>query len=133
MADFVTDTHALVWYLRGDTRLGSQASEAFASCDSGEATIWLPTICLVEMVYVEEKARIPPGTRRAFHAAVNAGETGFAIAALTAQIAESLASVPRADVPELPDRIIAATAMHLGVPLITRDQELQLSSVPTIW
>jgi predicted nucleic acid-binding protein len=33
----------------------------------------------------------------------------------------------------MPDRIIAATALHLGLPLISRDRKIQLSSVPTIW
>ena len=27
----------------------------------------------------------------------------------------------------------AATALHLGVPLITRDRKIELSSVETIW
>jgi len=33
----------------------------------------------------------------------------------------------------MPDRIIATTALHLGVPLISRDGRIRLSSVPTIW
>ena len=33
----------------------------------------------------------------------------------------------------MPDRIIAATALHLGLPLISRDRKIQLSSVNTIW
>jgi PIN domain nuclease of toxin-antitoxin system len=33
----------------------------------------------------------------------------------------------------LPDRIIVATALHLGVPLISRDRQIQLAEVETIW
>jgi PIN domain nuclease of toxin-antitoxin system len=33
----------------------------------------------------------------------------------------------------MPDRIIAATAMHLGLPLISRDSKIQVSNVHTIW
>jgi predicted nucleic acid-binding protein len=44
-----------------------------------------------------------------------------------------MASIPRADVPDLPDRIIAATAVYLGVPLISRDRAIRASSVETIW
>jgi predicted nucleic acid-binding protein len=36
-------------------------------------------------------------------------------------------------VPEMPDRIIAATAIHLGVPLVTRDRRLQSAGIQTIW
>jgi len=41
--------------------------------------------------------------------------------------------VDRAQVPDLPDRIIAATALHLGLPLISRDRKIQLADVETIW
>jgi predicted nucleic acid-binding protein len=33
----------------------------------------------------------------------------------------------------MPDRIIAATALHLGLPLVTRDLRIQASGIPTIW
>jgi hypothetical protein len=33
----------------------------------------------------------------------------------------------------MPDRIIAATALYLRVPVISRDYEIQLSGVDTIW
>jgi len=48
-------------------------------------------------------------------------------------IAQTIRLVDRAQVPDLPDRIIAATAVHLGVPLISRDGKIRSSSVATIW
>jgi predicted nucleic acid-binding protein len=41
--------------------------------------------------------------------------------------------VPREQVSDLPDRIIAATALRLGVPLVTRDKKIALSIVETVW
>ncbi len=41
--------------------------------------------------------------------------------------------IKREEVPELPDRVIAATALLLGVPLITRDLQIQSSAVETVW
>lgn len=35
--------------------------------------------------------------------------------------------------PDMPDRIIAGTALHLKLPLITRDHKIQLSQIDTIW
>ncbi len=32
-----------------------------------------------------------------------------------------------------PDRIIAATALYLGVPLVSRDRKILLSQVQTVW
>lgn len=51
----------------------------------------------------------------------------------TRHIAEALRLVNRSQVPDLSDRIIAATALYLGVPVISRDKKIQLSSVNTIW
>jgi predicted nucleic acid-binding protein len=36
-------------------------------------------------------------------------------------------------VPDMPDRIIAATAMHLGLPLVMGDRKVQASVIVTIW
>jgi predicted nucleic acid-binding protein len=41
--------------------------------------------------------------------------------------------VRREDVPELPDRIIAATARRHEVPLISRDREIRATSLVTVW
>ena len=48
-------------------------------------------------------------------------------------VAESLRDVDRSQVPELPDRVIAATAVRMRVPLISRDRKIQLASVNTLW
>jgi PIN domain nuclease of toxin-antitoxin system len=50
-----------------------------------------------------------------------------------AAIATTMAQVPRSSVPDMPDRIIAATALRLSVPVISRDAKIRLSAVPTIW
>jgi hypothetical protein len=33
----------------------------------------------------------------------------------------------------MPERIIAASALHLGLPVIRRDGAIQLSDIGTIW
>jgi PIN domain nuclease of toxin-antitoxin system len=42
-------------------------------------------------------------------------------------------NVSRAEVPDMPDRIVAATDIHLGVSVISRDGNIRASSVNTIW
>ena len=40
----------------------------------------------------------------------------------------------RDEVPDMPDRIIGATALYLGLPLITRDKNLASSKLLTcVW
>lgn len=48
-------------------------------------------------------------------------------------VTDALERIPRSIVPDLPDRIVAATALHLGVPLITRDRRVQSAGIATIW
>ena len=50
-----------------------------------------------------------------------------------AAIAEAMRQVDRQQVPELPDRVIAATAFRYRVPLISRDREIQSAGFETIW
>ncbi len=133
MADCVTDTHGLIWYLEDYSRLGSAASQLFDACDRGEIAIYVPTISLVEIVYLQEKGRIPANLKARLDEELQAGTSGLVLADLTAGVANTLASVPRDKVPDMPDRIIVATALHLELPLISRDRKIQLADVKTIW
>ena len=45
----------------------------------------------------------------------------------------ALQSIPRDSVPDMPDRIVAATAKRLVLPLISRDRKIRLADVDTIW
>ena len=42
-------------------------------------------------------------------------------------------AVNPSEVPDMPDRIIAATALHLRVPIISRDGKIRASQFETIW
>lgn len=48
-------------------------------------------------------------------------------------VAQALPAIDRDKVPDLPDRVIAATAHSYGLPLITRDVRLRAAGIPTIW
>jgi len=133
MPDAVTDTHGLIWYLEDSPRLGSDARAVFDACDRGESVIYVPTICLVEIIYLQEKGRIPADLKAELDAALEAGTTGLILAPLTAQVANAVAEVPRSDVPAMPDRMIAATALNLGLSLISRDRAIRLSAIRTVW
>ena len=48
-------------------------------------------------------------------------------------IITSLLSISRETVPDMPDRVIAATALSLAVPVISRDGKIRDSQIETIW
>jgi PIN domain nuclease of toxin-antitoxin system len=58
----------------------------------------------------------------------------YDVAPLDKGTVEALKQVPRTAVPDMPDRIIAATAYQLGLPLITRDSKIKESKImQVIW
>ncbi|MGB3655636.1 MAG: type II toxin-antitoxin system VapC family toxin [Rivularia sp. (in: cyanobacteria)] len=133
MSDAVADTHALIWYLEDSSRLSTAANEIFNKCDKGELLIYIPTICLVEIVYLQEKGRISTGMKAQLDAALTTKSSGLVLANLTAGVVDSLATIPRDTVPDMPDRIIAATAKHLALPLISKDNKIASSGISIVW
>jgi PIN domain nuclease of toxin-antitoxin system len=133
MPALVCDTHAAVWFLTGDPRLSAGAGLAMdAALESGEY-IYVPSICLVELTYLVEKGRVDPEALRVLREGLNEPSFGFRIAPLDLTVTDMLTRVPRDEVPDLPDRVIAATAVARGLPLVTRDAKLQTSAIRTIW
>jgi predicted nucleic acid-binding protein len=60
-------------------------------------------------------------------------ESRLVVAPLDDVAATSVESIPRSAVPDMPDRIIAATALALGLPLVTRDAKISCSGLSVIW
>jgi len=48
-------------------------------------------------------------------------------------VVDAMRNVSRAEIPDMPDRIVAATALFLGVPVISRDGRIRSSALRTIW
>jgi PIN domain nuclease of toxin-antitoxin system len=133
MVNAVTDTHALIWYLEDSPRLSPAANQIFDECARGNIIIYIPTISLVEIVYLQERNRISPDLKTQLDAELQAGTSNLVLCDLTIGVANALALIPPASVPDMPDRIIAATALHLGLPLISRDSRMPLTGLKIIW
>jgi len=56
---YLADTHALVWYLTSDHRLGRKASQVFIDSENGKYPIVIPSIVLAELLSISEKRRSP--------------------------------------------------------------------------
>jgi PIN domain nuclease of toxin-antitoxin system len=131
---YVTDTHPLIWALSNDPQLSTAAQAAFAEADAGQAIIIIPPIVAIEMIYLSERGRIPLPLVDTLLTKISQPWLSYRLGDLNAPVITALRSIPRHLIPEMPDRIIAATAKALGVALITRNGAITASGVvPVIW
>jgi PIN domain nuclease of toxin-antitoxin system len=95
--------------------------------------VHVSAISLIQTVYLVEHKRVSVTALQRLRNALIDPSAGLFIAPVDASVANALENVPRNIVPDMPDRIIAATALHLGLPLVTRDRRLQSAGIETIW
>jgi PIN domain nuclease of toxin-antitoxin system len=133
MLKAIADTHTVIWFLYDNSRLSPVADKFFDTVEAEGNQIGLSAVSIAEIVYLVEKARIPQDCLIRLQQALDSLNSFLMIVAFDRPIAEALPQVDRAKVPDFPDRLIAATATHLGIPLISRDAKIQVSGVPTIW
>ena len=122
MADYVTDTQALVKFMMGKKVINDKAHQAFLSTDKGQCTIIIPAVVLMEVLYLFEKNRI----------SIDLIQTedllrskNYQFEPLSMEILKTASEIT--DIPELHDRLIAATARYLDIPIITNDPVIRNS------
>jgi PIN domain nuclease of toxin-antitoxin system len=129
----VLDTHTVLWYLENSGELSTLARTTIEDAVREARDVHVSAISLVETVYLVERRRLPLTALELLRAALADPNSGLFVAPLNRSVADVLQNIPRDVVPDMPDRIIAATALHLGLPLVTRDRRLQSAGIQTIW
>lgn len=129
----VADTHTAIWHLFGDERLSPAAATVISNAANARQNIAVSAITLVEIVYLVEKGRLPEAAWSELQRVLSDPEHVFIEAGLTAAVVESMKQISRSDVPDMPDRIIAATAVYFNVPVISRDRCIRTANLQAIW
>ena len=126
----VADTHTWIWAVTRSSNLSNLARTALESAD----IVLIPAICMWEVAMLDEKGKVEAmnGVRAFFEVAFVSGRMELtpltpAIAARSAELGPGMHGDPA-------DRLIAATALELSIPLVTRDQRLaRVPGLQVVW
>ena len=128
----LVDTHVVVWLAFDEARISKQAGSAILKARENGEGLAISDISLFELARVFNRERL--GLASSVESALAEVERRFAVLPITGQISLRTLSLPEAYPKDPVDRIIGATALVEGIPLITADREIRNSgALPTIW
>ena len=126
------DTHVVVWLAFEESRISKRAESTILKArDNGEG-LAISDISLFELARAFNRERIRLAI--SVESAIAEVESRFTVLPITGEISLLTLSLPD-DYPKDPvDRIIGATALVEGIPLITADRKIRDSgALTTIW
>lgn len=126
MKAYVTDTHALVYFLLSPEKLGKRAREAFESPNSH---VRIPVMALLEIKYLIEIGRIEASIEEVM--AFVESSHSFHIQPFDSPVLRHSLGIEGQRDPF--DRIILATAMSLKLPLFTKDSWMRSVYDNCVW
>lgn len=133
MAQLIADTQATLWYLSKSPKLSVTAFARMHQTVAEGDPILVPTISLVEVTYLVEKGKLPGEALGRLYYHLDQPDSGLALVPLDEGVARTVSRISRDQVPDMPDRLIAATALYWGLPLVTSDGAIRGSGIETIW
>lgn len=123
MSLVLLDTHAWVWLLNGDPKLNPKALRAIERSLS-DAAVLLSAISPWEVAMLVSKGRLTLDRDVGEWVEKAVGISGMRIEHISPEIAVASTRLPGVIHSDPADRLIAATARHLGALLITDDHLL---------
>lgn len=126
----VIDTHVWVWWQADPKRLSKKAARALKNAKS----IGVPAICLWEfsMLVQRDRIRIDRSALEWLNDALDV--PGVRIVELTPSVAVQSTRLPSTFHNDPADRLIVATALNEGAPLISADQKfVDIPGLELIW
>ena len=129
----VLDTHALVWWVAGDSTLSKKAKAAIERELSGGEII-VSAISAWEIAMLVEREKLVLSMDVGSWLATVSGVGAVRFMPVDTEIAIKSVDLPGNFHKDPADRMIVATARKLAVPLVTKDEKIRsYAHVKTIW
>ena len=111
------------------TRLSVAADAALTGAVQSGSFIYISVITVSEVRYLVEKYKLPATVWNDLLVAL----ADPAVPVESLAVGRAVQRIARSIVPDLPDRILAATALVHNLPLVTADTKIQSAPITTIW
>ena len=129
----VADSHALVWFTRGSSKLSTTAAEALRAAEASEGVV-VSVATLIDLWYVAQTTQGVSVTELADLRRLVGGTSAVSFYPVDTQVADACTGISRDLLRDPWDRLIVATALSLHLPLVTRDGPIRHSGlVETVW
>jgi PIN domain nuclease of toxin-antitoxin system len=126
------DTHAVIWLTAEPSRLSPAARAAIDRAREAEEPLAVCDVTLLELATLKRKGRL--GISISLEALLHEIETHFVVLPISGRACALCVTFPAAYPNDPADRIIGATSVVEGAPLITADRQIRESKVVhTIW
>lgn len=129
----VVDTAPLIAFLSGARQaLGKSAQRLFRKAEAGRVQLAVPTVCLFEVGQLEERGRVSLGVPFERWCDLIEATGPLLLLPLERSHVSEARALPMLRDPF--DRLIAGTAVALGLPLVTPDARIaEAKRVRVIW
>jgi PIN domain nuclease of toxin-antitoxin system len=128
----LVDTHVVVWLALEPANISKKARAVIEETRGDGQGIAISDITLFEIAQIESKHRIKLSS--SLETFLSEVEARFVVLPITGRVCVRAMSLPLVYPKDLADRIIGATALVEGIPLVTADDDVRRSKVlRTIW
>jgi PIN domain nuclease of toxin-antitoxin system len=126
------DTHVVLWLALEPARISRRAGAAIQSARQNSEGLALCDISLLEITTLHRKGRIRLDA--GLEGFLSEIEARFSVVPISPRVCVRAVSLPASYPSDPADRVIGATALVEGIPLVTADGAIRRNkTIPTIW